>query len=116
MYPEPHNTYLLLLVDTGIFGLVAYLAVLVSLFMFGVKAYQSHQSSSRMVIAIGLISMLCAILLVQQVDDLIAVDVAFTYFWFYAGIAYTLLKKGESHDGVSQSIGHYPDTQSGTIH
>jgi O-antigen ligase len=105
---NPHNCYLLVMVETGIVGLLAYLATLFSLLRFALKAYRDHLKSRKMIMASGFTAMLFAVLLTQYTDDALTLDVPFTYFWLFAGIVYNLTREREFPHGISQGISHNP--------
>ncbi len=88
-----HNNYILVMFETGIFGLIAYVLAMASLFIFAVKRYRSCREPGHTVIASGFLALMCGLLLNQMSDDLLLIESAYTYFWFFAGIAYNLLKE-----------------------
>lgn len=85
----PHNDYLKILVESGIFAFFAFVSFLFSVFKFGVKKFVST-SRDESFIAAALAAAALGISFVFLGDNLLDYDASFSYFWFFLGTVYSL--------------------------
>ncbi|MCM8795463.1 MAG: O-antigen ligase family protein [Candidatus Omnitrophica bacterium] len=88
---SPHNDYLRLMVEMGLLGFCAFLAVVFSLLRFYLWHYRHSLEYRKRVFALGLIVVILSSLFMQFGDNLHHYDMVFTYFWFFVVIGYTLI-------------------------
>ena len=88
----PHNEYLKLMVETGIFGVIAFLSVMVLLLRFSIREYRNNPENKKVILASGLTAVIFGVLIVSFGDNLFDYDVVFNYFWFFVVMGYNLLK------------------------
>jgi len=92
---EPHNDYLKLLVESGIFALCAYLGIIFSLLKFLFYKYKNYFSRPESILAAGAVSVIFCFALGQSMDNLFNADTVFSYFWFFIGVSCAFLKTSE---------------------
>ncbi|MDD5505753.1 MAG: O-antigen ligase family protein [Candidatus Omnitrophica bacterium] len=85
----PHNDYLKILVESGVFALAAYIAFLFSVFSSGVKKFMSTALDSPFIYA-ALAAAVVSVSFVFLGDNLLDYDASFSYFWFFLGAVYSL--------------------------
>ena len=88
----PHNDYLKLMVETGIFGAVAYLAAMILLLKVCMRKYRENLNTKKGILANGLVACMFSVLLVSFGDNLFDYDVVFNYFWFFVVVGYNLIE------------------------
>jgi len=93
-YPKaPHNDYVRLLAEVGIFGFAAYIMLLVSLLRFSILQYRKNIGTKKSIVAAGLTAVIVAISIFQGADNMLNRDSVFAYFWFFIIIAHALLRE-----------------------
>jgi len=83
----PHNDYLKILAESGIFAFVAYISFLFSVFKFSVKEF-IRTSQEKSFIYAALAAAVLSVSFVFLGDNLLDYDTSFSYFWFFLGIVY----------------------------
>ena len=85
---QPHNDYLRVLVEYGIFGLVLYLALTIGLVLMAFRTWRDVRSTDRAAAAIALsfLAFAVAFPVMSITDNVFAQTVDQLYFWTLAGL------------------------------
>ena len=81
-----HQDYLRLLIETGVFGLAAMIALYTGLFKIALKAYREADTPYARDLMLAFFMVLAARLVIMAADNIIIIVVLEWYFWAFAGI------------------------------
>lgn len=82
----PHNDYVRLLVDTGVVGLVSYLAALYGLARGSIRSYLTQTDELFKLLALVMVTVIAAYLLGGFTENLFRAGTTQAYFWTLAGL------------------------------
>jgi O-antigen ligase len=91
-YIAVHNNYLKFLLETGIFGLIAYIALIFALLKISLRSYIDNPGTKKAIIASGLVALICSFSL-SQFGEVIEQDIIFTYFWSFLTVGYSVISE-----------------------
>ena len=98
MSTPPHNDYLRILVEYGVFGLAVFLALVVVLAIFAFRTWKASKgvSNATASVALAFLSLAVAFPIMSLTDNVFAYTANQVYFWSLAGITVAI------HDMVAQ--------------
>lgn len=81
-----HNSYLMIFTEMGIFGLLIFLWLLITILYFGIKLFRAIQDDEKRALVLGLISSILTVI-ISAVGGITFVSFPSTlYFWLFTGL------------------------------
>lgn len=84
------NNWMSLLGETGLFGIISYIAMFVMLFRYSKKVYKKSEDSGTRVLALGFLACILAVSFQAFLGTYLEVRTLAFYFWLFAAFVVTL--------------------------
>jgi putative inorganic carbon (HCO3(-)) transporter len=94
-YAGAHNDYLRILVETGIFGFLVYLALIGDLLILSIQAYNKSNNSFHKSLCLGFIGIWVAYVILSLTENLFNHGGIQWYFWAFAGLVSSIYRLPE---------------------
>jgi putative inorganic carbon (HCO3(-)) transporter len=94
-YAGAHNDYLRILVESGIFGFLGYLALIGGLLILSIQAYNKSNNSFHKSLCLGFIGIWVAYVILSLTENLFNHGGIQWYFWAFAGLVSSIYRLPE---------------------
>ena len=113
---KAHNEYLQVIAETGILGLLTFLAFLFVLVRTAVRSLKQYKSEggSRYFLRLGILAGICATLVHSLVSHPLRLPSSALYFWLFAGLMVALYRPERENEKTSRQF-HGFSTKNGRV-